>query len=75
MNFEPTERGKDYVERVTAFMDECIYPAEAVYDAQMRERRRPALPAADHRGAQGGGPRRAACGTSSSRTRDVGPRA
>ena len=37
MNFEPTERGKDYVERVTAFMDECIYPAEAVYDAQMHE--------------------------------------
>jgi acyl-CoA dehydrogenase len=37
MNFEPTERGKDYVERVTAFMDECIYPAEAVYEAQMHE--------------------------------------
>ena len=37
MNFEPTERGKDYVERVTAFMDECIYPAEAVYDAQMHD--------------------------------------
>ena len=35
MNFEPTDRGKDYVERVTAFMDERIYPAEAVYDAQM----------------------------------------
>ncbi len=37
MNFKPTERGKEYIERVTAFMDECIYPAEAVYDAQMHD--------------------------------------
>jgi acyl-CoA dehydrogenase len=36
MNFEPTDRGKDYVERVTAFMDERIYPAEHVYEEQMR---------------------------------------
>jgi acyl-CoA dehydrogenase len=37
MNFEPTERAKDYLERVTAFMEERIYPAEAVYEAQMHE--------------------------------------
>jgi acyl-CoA dehydrogenase len=37
MNFELTDRCKDYVERVTAFMDEHVYPAEPVYDAQMRE--------------------------------------
>jgi acyl-CoA dehydrogenase len=35
MNFELTDRAKDYVERVTAFMDERIYPAEAVYEEQM----------------------------------------
>jgi acyl-CoA dehydrogenase len=37
MNFEPTQRAQDYLERVTAFMDERIYPAEHVYEAQMRE--------------------------------------
>ena len=37
MNFELTDRGKDYLERVTAFMDECVYPAEPVYEEQMRE--------------------------------------
>jgi acyl-CoA dehydrogenase len=37
MNFELTDRAKDYVERVQAFMDERIYPAEAVYEQQMRE--------------------------------------
>jgi acyl-CoA dehydrogenase len=36
MNFELSERGKDYVERVTEFMDDCVYPAEPVYDEQMR---------------------------------------
>src|SRR2546423_4828123 len=36
MNFELTDRCKDYQERLTAFMDERIYPAEAVYEAQMR---------------------------------------
>ena len=37
MDFELTDRCKDYQERVTAFMDERIYPAEAVYEEQMRE--------------------------------------
>ena len=37
MNFELTDRAKDYLERVTAFMDERIYPAEPLYDAQMHE--------------------------------------
>jgi acyl-CoA dehydrogenase len=37
MNFELTDRCKEYIERVQAFMDERIYPAEAVYDEQMRE--------------------------------------
>jgi acyl-CoA dehydrogenase len=35
MNFDLTDRAKDYVERVAAFMEERVYPAEAVYEAQM----------------------------------------
>ena len=35
MNFELTDRCKSYQERVQAFMDEHIYPAEAVYEQQM----------------------------------------
>ncbi|MCW2986423.1 MAG: acyl-CoA dehydrogenase [Conexibacter sp.] len=37
MNFELTDRCRDYQGRVQAFMDERIYPAEAVYEQQMRE--------------------------------------
>jgi acyl-CoA dehydrogenase len=37
MDFELTDRCKEYVARVEAFMDERIYPAEAVYEQQMRE--------------------------------------
>ena len=33
--FEVSERGRDYQERLTAFMDERVYPAEAVYREQM----------------------------------------
>ena len=36
MDFELTDRCKDFQERVTAFMEERIYPAEAVYEDQMR---------------------------------------
>ncbi|MBC9957795.1 acyl-CoA dehydrogenase family protein [Yimella sp. cx-51] len=35
--FEMTERGADYHRRVTAFMDAHVYPAEEVYEQQMRE--------------------------------------
>jgi acyl-CoA dehydrogenase len=37
MDFELTDRCKDYIERVEAFMDAHVYPAEPVYEAQMRE--------------------------------------
>jgi acyl-CoA dehydrogenase len=37
MEFELTDRCKEYLERVTAFMDERIYPAEPVYAQQMRD--------------------------------------
>jgi len=35
MNFELTDRAKEYHERLSAFMEERIYPAEPVYEAQM----------------------------------------
>jgi acyl-CoA dehydrogenase len=37
MDFEPSQRCSEFKERLTAFMDEHVYPAEAVYDAQLRE--------------------------------------
>ncbi|HXF32565.1 MAG TPA: acyl-CoA dehydrogenase family protein [Solirubrobacterales bacterium] len=35
MDFELTDRCKEFQERVQAFMDEQVYPAEAVYEQQM----------------------------------------
>ena len=35
MDFSNTERSIDYQNRLTAFMDECVYPAEATYHEQM----------------------------------------
>jgi acyl-CoA dehydrogenase len=35
VDFEPTERCKQYQERLEAFMDEHVYPAERVYREQM----------------------------------------
>ena len=37
MDFELTERCRDFQERVTAFMDEHVLPAEAVYHRQLLE--------------------------------------
>jgi acyl-CoA dehydrogenase len=37
MDFAPTARSAEYQERLQAFMDERVYPAERVYDDQMRE--------------------------------------
>jgi acyl-CoA dehydrogenase len=37
MDFELTQRCKGFQHRVQAFMDEHIYPAEAIYEQQMRE--------------------------------------
>jgi acyl-CoA dehydrogenase len=37
MDFEPSQRCTDFKERLNAFMDEHIYPAEAVYERQMHE--------------------------------------
>jgi acyl-CoA dehydrogenase len=35
MDFELTDRCRDFQERLTAFMEERIYPAEAVYEEQL----------------------------------------
>jgi acyl-CoA dehydrogenase len=37
MDFEPSQRCSEFKERLTAFMDEYIYPAETVYELQLRE--------------------------------------
>jgi acyl-CoA dehydrogenase len=36
MDFEPSERCRDFSERLTAFMDEHVYPAEPVFAEQLR---------------------------------------
>lgn len=35
MDFEKTDRCKEFEERLRAFMDECVYPSEPVYRDQM----------------------------------------
>ena len=37
MDFQPSERCVDFKERLTAFMDEHVYPSEEVYERQLRE--------------------------------------
>jgi acyl-CoA dehydrogenase len=37
MDFEPSQRCSEFKERLSAFMDEHIYPAEEVYEQQLRE--------------------------------------
>jgi acyl-CoA dehydrogenase len=37
MDFQPSARCLEFKERLTAFMDEHVYPAEPVYERQLRE--------------------------------------
>jgi acyl-CoA dehydrogenase len=37
MDFQPSERCIEFTERLSAFMDEHVYPAEEVYERQLRE--------------------------------------
>jgi acyl-CoA dehydrogenase len=37
MDFEPSPRCSEFKERLAAFMDEHVYPAEPLYERQMRE--------------------------------------
>ena len=65
MEFELTDRCKELRERLLAFMDEHVYPAEPVYHEQLARLRRSALPPAGHGGAQGAGRATPGCGTCS----------
>ena len=38
MDFANSDKGKDYLERLQAFMDERVYPAEKDYEEYRRER-------------------------------------
>ena len=38
MDFAPSPKAVEYLARLTEFMDECVYPAEASYEAYRRER-------------------------------------
>ena len=44
MDFQPSQRCSEFKERLTAFMDEHVYPSEAVYEEEMSESRRPRKP-------------------------------
>jgi acyl-CoA dehydrogenase len=37
MDFQPSERSQEFKERLTAFMDEHVYPAEPLYQRQLEE--------------------------------------
>jgi acyl-CoA dehydrogenase len=37
MDFQPSQRCSEFKERLTAFMDEHVYPAEEVYERQLRD--------------------------------------
>jgi acyl-CoA dehydrogenase len=37
MDFEPSQRCSEFEERLTAFMDEHVYPAEQLYERQLEE--------------------------------------
>lgn len=37
MDFEPSARAQEYLERVNAFIDGCVAPAEARYEQQRRD--------------------------------------
>ncbi|HEY4276811.1 MAG TPA: acyl-CoA dehydrogenase family protein [Conexibacter sp.] len=41
MDFELSDRAKELRERLQAFLDECVHPAEAVYAEQLRDAGRP----------------------------------
>ena len=58
MDFQPSERCAEFKERLTAFMDEHVYPAEEVYERELLRVRRSAPPAGDHGGAEEARPRR-----------------
>ncbi len=55
MDFGFSQRVKDYQQRLTAFMDEHVYPNEPRYHREIEGERM--APRPGHRGAEGQGPR------------------
>src|SRR5689334_9189056 len=37
MDFEPSPKAQEYIDRLTAFMDSHVHPAEPVYESQREE--------------------------------------
>ncbi len=68
MDFALTDRCKDYQERLQAFMDEHVYPAESVYHEQLRGLGRPAPSSRRSWRSSRSRPRTAGCGTCSTPT-------
>jgi acyl-CoA dehydrogenase len=57
MEFSLSERCHEYRQRLLAFMDDCVYPSEVVYEQQRRDAGDPhAQPPVRHGGAQTRGP-------------------
>ena len=57
MDFEPSKRCSEFKERLSAFMDDHVYPAEPVYEQTAARLGRPPSPAGDHGGAEDTGAR------------------
>jgi len=64
MDFAYSPKVQELRERVTAFMDAYVYPAEPVFE-RPGQRRRPLAAHRDHGGAQSQGESRRTCGTCS----------
>ena len=67
MDFAFDDTTLELRERLLAFMDECVYPAEQRFREEVAHGRRPVGHPAGHRGAQGARRASAACGTCSCR--------
>ena len=73
VDFAPTDRCRDFSERLTAFMDEHVYPAEPVFEEQMAASGDPHFHPPIIEELKERGPQPRACGTSSTRTPSTGP--
>ena len=70
MDLEPSSKAQDYLQRLSAFMDAEVYPAEAVYEQQMTEQAAAGRVTSHLRSSSTSNPalRTRVCGTSSCRT-------
>ncbi len=71
--FDISERAQQFQKELLDFVESDCVPGRGGLRGADAGIRRPALPAADHRGAQGRGPQARRCGTCSTRTRHRAP--